>query len=66
VANAHYYRPNAPGNEDVSSLLLGAPDACIERAHEYFAAGVELLIVAPVTADLGHLDRLIGEVLTRV
>jgi alkanesulfonate monooxygenase SsuD/methylene tetrahydromethanopterin reductase-like flavin-dependent oxidoreductase (luciferase family) len=42
--------------------ITGPPAACIERAQEYFAAGVEVLIVGPVTADLGHLDRLLGEV----
>ncbi len=66
VANARHYRPNARDDPDPAALLLGAPEVCVERAHAYFAAGVELLIVAPVTADLGHLDRLLGEVLTRL
>lgn len=65
-ANARHYRPNVPGVEDPTALLLGPPDACIRRAREYFAAGVELLIVAPVTADLTHLDRLLREVLARL
>jgi probable F420-dependent oxidoreductase len=62
IANAEYYRPGAPGNADMSSVLLGTPDACVRAAHAYFDAGVDLLIVAPVTADLAHLDRLLGEV----
>ncbi|MDQ3856762.1 MAG: hypothetical protein M3281_10265, partial [Chloroflexota bacterium] len=66
VANARHYRPNAPDRTDPASLLLGSPDACIQRAREYFAAGVEHLIVAPVTADLDHLDRLLGDVLARL
>src|SRR5439155_14540326 len=63
VANARHYRPNAREDPDPAGILLGSPTACIERAHEYFAAGVEVLIVAPVTADLDHLDRLLGQVL---
>ncbi len=47
-------------------FLLGPPAACIERAQEYFAAGVDVLIVGPVTADLAHLDRLLNEVVTRL
>jgi hypothetical protein len=43
-------------------FLLGPPAACIETAQTYFDAGVDVLIVGPVTADLGHLDRLLGEV----
>ena len=66
VANARHYRPNTRLDVDPASLLLGPPATCIERAHEYFAAGVDVLIVAPVTADLDHLDRLLGEVLTRL
>ena len=66
VANARHYRPNAREIPDPAALLLGAPAVCIERAQAYFAAGVDLLIVAPVTADLAHLDRLLGEVLTRL
>jgi alkanesulfonate monooxygenase SsuD/methylene tetrahydromethanopterin reductase-like flavin-dependent oxidoreductase (luciferase family) len=65
-ANARHYRPNAPEPINPASLLLGAPEVCIERALAYFEAGVEVLIVAPVTADLAHLDRLVGEVLTRL
>jgi probable F420-dependent oxidoreductase len=66
IANARHYRPDSRRGEDPAALLLGAPAACIARAHEYFAAGVDLLIVAPVTGDLAHLDRLLGEVLTRL
>ncbi len=66
VANARHYRPNARDDPDPAALLLGPPAVCIERAHAYFAAGVDLLIVAPVTADLAHLDRLLGEVLTHL
>ena len=66
VANAGHYRPNARGGEDPAAFLLGSPDACIRRAHEYYAAGVELLIVAPVTADLDHLDRLLDQVVARL
>ena len=66
VANARHYRPNARGGEDPAAFLLGSPDACIRRAHEYYAAGVELLIVAPVTADLDHLDRLLDQVVARL
>jgi hypothetical protein len=35
-------------------------------AQEYFDAGVQVLIVAPVTADPDHLDRLLGEVFPRL
>jgi probable F420-dependent oxidoreductase len=60
----HYYPPE---RAQVSPwTLLGSPATCVERAREYFAAGVRVLIVAPVTADLGHLDRLLDEVVARV
>jgi probable F420-dependent oxidoreductase len=66
VANARHYRPDLREDPGPAGILLGSPAACIERAHEYFAAGVEVLIVAPVTADRDHLDRLLSEVLTRL
>lgn len=60
----HYYPPTRAQVSPTS--LLGPPDACIAQAHAYFAAGVDTLIVSPVTADPAALDRLLGEVLTRL
>jgi probable F420-dependent oxidoreductase len=66
-AGAYLRRYYPPARAQVPPwFLLGPPEACIQRAHEYFAAGVEVLIVGPVTADLGHLDRLLGEVVARL
>jgi probable F420-dependent oxidoreductase len=60
----HYYPPARQGVP--ASSLVGPPALCVERAQEYFAAGVDVLIVGPVTTDPAHLDRLLGEVLTRL
>ncbi|HZU05469.1 MAG TPA: TIGR03619 family F420-dependent LLM class oxidoreductase [Chloroflexota bacterium] len=60
----HYY---PPARAQVSpALLLGPPAACIQRAEEYFAAGVQMLIIGPVTADPDHFDRLLSEVVARL
>jgi probable F420-dependent oxidoreductase len=62
-AGAYLRRYYPPARAQVPPwFLLGPPETCIETAHTYFAAGVDVLIVGPVTADLGHLDRLLGEV----
>src|SRR4051794_8441800 len=64
TANARHY--GAARGDATAYQLLGPPDACVRMAHEYFAAGVQVLIVAPVTAEVGHLDRLLGEVFPRL
>jgi probable F420-dependent oxidoreductase len=46
--------------------LVGTPDDLVRGANEYFAAGVELLIVASVSADPRHLDLLCEGVLPKL
>jgi probable F420-dependent oxidoreductase len=43
--------------------MVGAPADLIKGAHEYFDAGVQLLILTSITADPNHLERLITDVL---
>ena len=37
-------------------LLVGAPEACAERIHSFFAKGLDTLIIGPARADLRQLD----------
>ena len=43
--------------------LVGTPEDVVRGAAEYFDAGVEVLILSPVSADPTHLDLLCREVL---
>ncbi|MCP9952412.1 TIGR03619 family F420-dependent LLM class oxidoreductase [Actinomadura madurae] len=44
-----------------SGLITGSPDACVERIHEYQAAGIDhFLFTIPDVADSDHLD-VVGE-----
>jgi probable F420-dependent oxidoreductase len=60
----HYYPPARQGVPAAS--LVGPPDLCIRRAHEYVAAGADVLIVGPTSVEPAHLDRLLNDVLTRL
>jgi alkanesulfonate monooxygenase SsuD/methylene tetrahydromethanopterin reductase-like flavin-dependent oxidoreductase (luciferase family) len=46
--------------------LVGTPDDLIRGAHEYFDAGVEVLILGSVSADPRHLDMLCERVLPEI
>jgi probable F420-dependent oxidoreductase len=46
--------------------LVGTPEDLVRGANEYFAAGVEVLIVSSVSADPRHLDLLCDGVLPRL
>jgi probable F420-dependent oxidoreductase len=46
--------------------LVGTPDDLVRGANEYFDAGVEVLIVASVSADPRHLDLLCEGVLPKL
>ncbi len=43
--------------------MVGTPADLVKGALEYFEAGVKLLILTSITADLNHVDRLIEDVL---
>jgi probable F420-dependent oxidoreductase len=60
----HYYPPTRAQVSPWS--LIGPPDDCARVAEAYFAAGVQVLIVGPVTADVEHFDRLLDQVVARV
>jgi probable F420-dependent oxidoreductase len=46
--------------------LVGTPDDLVRGALDYFAAGVEVLIVSSVSADPRHLDLLCNDVLPKL
>ncbi|MCA1645085.1 MAG: LLM class flavin-dependent oxidoreductase [Chloroflexi bacterium] len=46
--------------------MVGTPQDLIRGAQEYFDAGVEVLILGSVTANLGHLDMLCERVLPKL
>lgn len=46
--------------------LVGTPDDLVRGAHTYFDAGVQVLIVASVSADPRHLDLLCERVLPAI
>jgi probable F420-dependent oxidoreductase len=51
---------------DLSGYLLGSPEQCVALAKQYFAAGVEVLIVGSVTANGNYFERLCTEVIPRL
>jgi alkanesulfonate monooxygenase SsuD/methylene tetrahydromethanopterin reductase-like flavin-dependent oxidoreductase (luciferase family) len=66
----HYYS-HRRGTASVSELvgphqLVGPADECVAKTHEYFDAGVEVLIIGSVSADPRYLDRLCESVLPRL
>jgi probable F420-dependent oxidoreductase len=46
--------------------LVGTPDDLVRGAHEYFAAGAEVLIISGISADPHHLDLLCERVLPAI
>ena len=46
--------------------LVGTPEDLVRGAHEYFVAGVNVLILASVSADPRHLDMLCERVLPAI
>jgi probable F420-dependent oxidoreductase len=46
--------------------LVGTPDDLIKGAHDYFDAGVDVLIVSGVSADPRHMDMLCERVLPAI
>lgn len=56
---ANYYGPR---RADMQAYLLGSAEECVQKARAYFAAGVEELIIASVTADAAYARRLCEEV----
>lgn len=61
---ANYYGPH---RASVSPwYMLGPADDCVRMASAYVEAGIEVLIIGSVTADLGYLDRLLEKVVPRV
>jgi len=60
---ANYYGPR---RTDTQPFLLGPAEECVAKARAYFAAGVETLIIASVTADPRYFDRLCEQVVPRL
>ena len=46
--------------------MLGSPAQCVALAEEYFAVGVEVLIIGSVTANRDYFERLCTEVIPRL
>jgi alkanesulfonate monooxygenase SsuD/methylene tetrahydromethanopterin reductase-like flavin-dependent oxidoreductase (luciferase family) len=46
--------------------MVGTADDLRRGVDEYRAAGVDVLILSSITADVGHLDRFCDQVLTRL
>jgi probable F420-dependent oxidoreductase len=61
---AHLLRSFGPARlERGLGPLVGTPEDLVHGAHEYFDAGVEVLILSSVSADPRHLDMLCERVL---
>jgi probable F420-dependent oxidoreductase len=65
-----YYGARQP-NMSIAELvgphhLIGPADECVRKAQAYVDAGVEVLIIGSVSADLRYLDRLCEQVLPRI
>jgi alkanesulfonate monooxygenase SsuD/methylene tetrahydromethanopterin reductase-like flavin-dependent oxidoreductase (luciferase family) len=67
-AAMHAYLVQAYGPERATDLgtMVGTADDLVRGAENYFAAGVELLIVSSITARLDHLDAFAKDVLPRL
>ncbi len=66
LASAYFTNYYGPGRRDTAGFMLGTPDECVRVAEDYFAAGVQTLIVGSVTADIAHFERLCNEVVPRL
>jgi probable F420-dependent oxidoreductase len=66
----HYYGARRPGLSAEELVgphqLVGPADECVQKAQDYVDAGVEVLIIGSMTADLSYLDRLCERVLPRI
>ena len=62
----HHYYGSSRGALDLTGAPVGSVDDVVRVIHEYFAAGVDTLIIGSPTASLADFDRLCGEVLPRV
>ncbi|MFN0070162.1 MAG: LLM class flavin-dependent oxidoreductase [Chloroflexota bacterium] len=60
---ANYYSA-ARANPD--QCVLGSVDECAEKVAEYLKVGADLLVLAPVTSDLRHYERLCMELLPKL
>ncbi len=67
-AAMHDYLTRSYGSDRAADLgnMVGTADDLVRGAEQYFAAGVELLIVSSVTARLEHLDAFAERVLPRL
>jgi alkanesulfonate monooxygenase SsuD/methylene tetrahydromethanopterin reductase-like flavin-dependent oxidoreductase (luciferase family) len=64
---AHLLRSFGPARlERGLGPLVGTPEDLVRGAHEYFDAGVEVLIMGSVSAAPCHLDMLCERVLPRI
>ena len=64
---AHLLRSFGPARlERGLGPLVGTPEDLVRGAHEYFEAGVEVLILGSVSAAPGHLDMLCERVLPKM
>jgi probable F420-dependent oxidoreductase len=59
------YYPAQRGRS-LDAYPLGKPEACIRAVHEFFEAGAECVLIASVTAQPAHFERLCGEVVPRL
>jgi len=59
----HYYAGSRPAR---GGAIIGSADVCVRGINEYLQAGVRYPIIGSPTADLGHLDRLLEQVLPRL
>jgi alkanesulfonate monooxygenase SsuD/methylene tetrahydromethanopterin reductase-like flavin-dependent oxidoreductase (luciferase family) len=64
----HTYLIHSYGPERAADLgnMVGTADDLVRGAHEYFEAGVELLIVSSITARLDHLEAFSSQVMPRL
>ena len=60
---ANYYSA-ARANPD--QCVLGSVDQCVEQMQPYMDAGADVLIISPVTSDIGHYERICSELLPRL
>lgn len=60
---ANYYDASRANTD---TCMLGSVDECVDYAGAYAEAGADMLILSPVTSDLGHFDRICGDLLPRL
>ena len=66
LAKRYFLHYRGPDAEVPPHIMMGNESQCLQTAREYLDAGAQALIIAPVTVDLEHLERICREIIPRL